>query len=186
MYQVLLLNVLNTTIERPARADIECKSDVEVDLLSSAAGAIQSICYQKRGQRSLVSLGGLPTLLNMINLRKYTNLKVLSRAIGALHNLSSDTEAIQTIRRNGGIDMIIELLSFHENNRCEGGTKFTNESDISLRFSIVRSAAGTIQNVSREVASRDVVSSHDDALPLLLDILFGEDPHGQVLLHFPL
>jgi hypothetical protein len=58
--------------------------------------------------------------------------QVKTRAVGALHNMSSDAETIRIIRREQGIAPLIALLS----DRCDA---------------VCGSAAGALQNVSREV-----------------------------------
>ena len=164
----------------------------DAELQANAAGAMQSICYQKSGRRKVVSSGGVPRLLTLI---EHDDLKVLSRAIGALHNLSSDAEAIKLTRRSGGIEKVIELLTFAHRGRdvrarkgnrqdVPGTTSTTtttvDDDDAPLRNAIASSAAGTLQNLCREVASRDIVSGHEHAVDMLTEVLFGGDVHAQV------
>ena len=147
-------------------------------LQANAAGAIQSVCYQKCGRRTLVGLGGVPTLLALL---ASDDMKVKSRSIGSLHNLSSDAEAIKIIRRKGGIDGIIALLQYAKKIECvEGSAAAEDSTERAMRVAIVAAAAGTLQNLCREVASRDIVSSDKQAVSLLTEILFGEDVHAQV------
>ena len=65
-------------------------------LQANAAGALQSICYQRRGRASLRGAGLVPKLAALLAAE---NKKVRARAVGALHNVSSDAEAIRAVRR---------------------------------------------------------------------------------------
>jgi hypothetical protein len=65
-------------------------------LQANAAGAIQSICFQKKGRACLRDADLVPKLLNLLGSE---HAKVKARAVGALHNVSSDAEAIRAIRR---------------------------------------------------------------------------------------
>ncbi len=80
-------------------------------------------------------LGGMGALLHTLS---DSHPKVLQRAAGALHNLSSDAGAIRAIRTLGGIPSLVKLLG----NEAPG---------------VAGAAAGAIQNVSREVASRLII-----------------------------
>ena len=46
----------------------------------------------------------------MLPLLASANLKVQTRAVGAVHNMSSEPEAIRVIRRLGGVPLLIQLL----------------------------------------------------------------------------
>jgi hypothetical protein len=65
-------------------------------LQANAAGAVQSICFQKSGR---AAMGGLDVVPQLVQLLASEHGKVGVRAIGALHNLSSDPKAIRLIRR---------------------------------------------------------------------------------------
>jgi hypothetical protein len=86
--------------------------------------------------------------------------QVKTRAVGALHNMSSDAETIRIIRRHEGIPPLIALLS----DRCDA---------------VCGSAAGALQNVSREVASRALIRDGGAVPPLSL-LLAGMDVQAQV------
>lgn len=88
-------------------------------------------------------------------------IQVKARAVGALHNMSSDVDAIRVIRRKGGIKWLIRLL--RSNQPCVCG-----------------SAAGALQNVSREVASRILIRD-SDAVTSLIHLLTSSEVQTQVL-----
>jgi hypothetical protein len=85
---------------------------------------------------------------------------VKARAVGCLHNISSDVDAIRTIRRKGGIKWLIKLLQ-------------------SSQPSVCGSAAGALQNVSREVASRMIIKE-SDAISSLINLLTSSEVQTQV------
>jgi hypothetical protein len=85
---------------------------------------------------------------------------VKARAVGCLHNISSDVDAIRTIRRKGGIKWLIKLLR-------------------SSQPSVCGSAAGALQNVSREVASRMIIKE-SDAISSLINLLTSSEVQTQV------
>ena len=133
-----------------------CASDR--DLAANAAGAIQSVCFQESGRAAVRETGtAIPSLVSLL---ASPTVKVQTRAVGALHNLSSDADAIRTIRKQGGIPKLVTLLS----NDAPG---------------ICGSAAGALQNVSREVASRAEIKELG-AVPLLAELLPGADLQAQV------
>ena len=83
-----------------------------------------------------------------------------TRAVGAVHNISSEAEAIRIIRRLHAIGPLVELL------RTPNAT-------------VCGSAAGALQNLSRESHARDEI--HElGAVVLLTDLLFGDDVQAQV------
>jgi len=87
-------------------------------------------------------------------------IQVKARAVGALHNVSSDVDSIRIIRRRGGIKWLIRLL--HHSQPCVCG-----------------SAAGALQNVSREVASRLLIRD-SDAVKCLIKLLQSTEVQTQV------
>ena len=107
------------------------------DLQANAAGAIQSICFQEKGRVSVRDLDGVPAMLRLLA-ECGGNVKVQTRAIGAIHNMSSDADSIRLIRAKEGIPLVVELLKSDQPTVCG-------------------SAAGALQNVSREVASRRLI-----------------------------
>ena len=83
------------------------KDDSNADLQANAAGAVQSICFQKEGRTFVREHGAIEAVLPLLG---SANLKVQTRAVGAVHNMSSEPEAIRVIRRLGGVPLLIELL----------------------------------------------------------------------------
>ncbi|KXZ50315.1 hypothetical protein GPECTOR_17g954 [Gonium pectorale] len=134
------------------------------ELQANAAGAIQSICFQEGGRRQGVegaghvyAKGGIPALSSLL---ESCNSKVVSRAAGAIHNLSSSAEAIRDVRTYGALPTLVSLLQAE-------------------RLGVAASAAGALQNVSREVASRLVIRDLD-AVPPLARLLSASDVQAQV------
>ena len=62
---------------------------------------------QEQGRRAV---GEADAVAPLISLLDSAHAKVRSRAVGALHNLSSDSTSIRTIRRSGGIPKLVALL----------------------------------------------------------------------------
>ena len=133
------------------------KDDSHEDLQANAAGAVQSICFQKEGRTFVRELGAIEAVLPLL---ASANLKVQTRAVGAVHNMSSEPEAIRVIRRLGGVPLLIQLLRVPSAPVCG-------------------SAAGALQNLSRESASRAEILQLG-AVPPLSDLLFGSDVQSQV------
>ena len=83
------------------------KDDSQTDLQANAAGAVQSICFQKEGRTFVREHGAIEAVLPLLG---SANLNVQTRAVGAVHNMSSEPEAIRVIRRLNGIPLLIQLL----------------------------------------------------------------------------
>ena len=83
-----------------------------------------------------------------------------TRAVGAVHNMSSEPEAIKIVRRLGGIGPLVALLRAPSPAVCG-------------------SAAGALQNLSREAAARKEARELGAVVPLG-DLLFGTDVQSQV------
>ena len=71
-------------------------ASADPQLQGNAAGAVQSICYQRKGRVAMRDVGLVPRLVELLHAE---HAKVATRAVGALHNVSSDAEAIRIIRR---------------------------------------------------------------------------------------
>ncbi|GAB4817590.1 hypothetical protein N2152v2_004636 [Parachlorella kessleri] len=67
------------------------------EVLANAAGAVQTVCYQKEGREAVKRGGGVAVLLKLLQ-REELDAKVQQRAVGALHNLSSEADAIKLVR----------------------------------------------------------------------------------------
>lgn len=83
----------------------------------------------------------------MIELLTCSDITVRSRAVGVVHNLSSDLGIVADLRSSGAIPDLIALL---------------NDPNISIAVS----AAGCIQNFSREDQSRRTVRECGGVVPL--------------------
>ena len=83
-----------------------------------------------------------------------------TRAVGAVHNMSSEPEAIKIVRRLGGIGPLVALLR-------------------APSAAVCGSAAGALQNLSREAAARKEARELGAVVPLG-DLLFGTDVQSQV------
>jgi hypothetical protein len=111
-------------------------------------GALQSICYQDTGKKVVRDHGAIPSLVTLLGSQAAAkSIKVKTRAVGALHNLSTDVGSIRLIRGCQGIPILIDLLKAPEP-------------------VIAGSAAGAIQNMSREDVSRKLVMEGGAVEPL--------------------
>ena len=75
------------------KSDVFCPvSDV---FCPRRSGALQSICFQSKGRVEVRELGGIKALVKLLG---SSDDKVQTRAVGALHNISSDAQSIVLIR----------------------------------------------------------------------------------------
>ena len=88
---------------------------------------------------------------------------VRARAVGVVHNLSVDIISINPIIETQCLPALICLLRDSSTEIC-------------------RAAAGTIQNLSRDIAARSVIVN-SGALEYLSDLLFASDITCQVSLY---
>jgi len=154
----------------------------DFDVLAAAFGAMMSICHEREGrivamadskisavfERTKVVLEfdeGLPfDDKENINPLSSTSLSALSkcqnRALGLLHNLSSDAATIARIRKGGLIPAIARFLR-------------------NCKPSLVASAASTLQNLSGEAGSRQILKECN-AVELFLDLVGGTDTKVQI------
>ena len=65
------------------------------------------ICWQESGRHGVREAGAVTPLVQLLD---SPQCKVQARAVGALHNLSSDSNSIRLIRRGGGIPKLVHLL----------------------------------------------------------------------------
>ena len=189
------------------------------ELQANAAGAIQSICFQKEGRQYLRELGAVPAILPLLSSpslkaradqsaslsvrlphhasRVGAASQVRTRAVGAVHNISSEAEAIRIIRRLHAIgNAEISPRSRRGPTGARAGshralTEISRRDCISagagplvelLRVpnaTVCGSAAGALQNLSRESHARDEIHELGAITPLT-DLLFGEDVQAQV------
>jgi len=106
-----------------------CLDSEDEELQANAAGAVQSIAFQKYG-RTYVKVHCHNTIPALVKCLQSRNEKVCSRVVGALHNLSTSLDLVAVIREAGGIIPLVKLL---DNSNAD----------------TARSAAGTIMNISR-------------------------------------
>jgi hypothetical protein len=123
-------------------------------LQASAAGALQSICFQSYGRCAVRDASNC--IKSLVQLMKSNDPTLQARTVGAIHNISSDTFSIHIIREAGAIDTLISHLQSPIKGVCG-------------------SAAGAIQNLSREVACRNIIRKNEKAVESLSDLLFGKD-----------
>ena len=126
----------------------------DVKLQASAAGALQSICFQSYGRGAVRDTDNC--IHSLVQLMKSNDPVLQARTVGAIHNISSDTFSIHMIREAGAIDILISHLQSPYKGVCG-------------------SAAGAIQNLSREVACRNIICKNEKAVESLSDLLFGSD-----------
>ncbi|CAM9366092.1 unnamed protein product, partial [Sphacelaria rigidula] len=124
---------------------------------ASGLGALQSVCFGKRGRQATRDGGVIGTVVQLLDANSP---KVRARALGTIHNLSTDARSIGIIREEGGLPRLVKLLRSHEAQICGG-------------------AAGTIQNLSREEKSRTLLTTFGVVEPLA-DLLFGRHLKSQV------
>ena len=123
-------------------------------LQASAAGALQSICFQSYGRSA--ARDSNDCIQSLVRLMSSDDPVLQARTVGAIHNISSDTFSIHMIREAGAIEPLISHLQSPYRGVCG-------------------SAAGAIQNLSREVASRNIIRKSAKAVESLSDLLFGND-----------
>jgi len=136
----------------------KCLESSDEELQACAAGAIQSITYQVRG-RNFFEKSAPNTVAALIRLVSSGNNRVRTRAVGALHNMSTDLGLVALLRNTDGVLPLVKLLE------VSGGEA-------------MRSAAGTIMNISRDTVCRQQARDAG-VIPLLLKVLFGDDVKAQ-------
>ena len=122
-------------------------------------GALQAICYEDRGRMACIENGVVSALVALLDLE--SDEKVVVGAIGALHNISSDPTSIKFIRNASGVEKCVSLLESPNVNVCG-------------------SAAGILQNLSHEVAAREIINKSGAIDSLIIDLLFADDVQSQV------
>eukprot|EP00033_Pygsuia_biforma_P002291 GCRY01002536.1.p1 GENE.GCRY01002536.1~~GCRY01002536.1.p1 ORF type:complete len:343 (+),score=43.82 GCRY01002536.1:205-1233(+) len=140
-------------------------------LVANSCGAIQSICFETVGKSEAVNHPELLKRLCAIVMNTWNNFdeennclmlsKLLSRAVGAIHNISSDSKAILTLHEEGLLATLADLLKFKD-------------------LSVAGSAAGTLQNMSRDKVCRQDILANPLTLPGLTHLLFCSLTAAQV------
>lgn len=152
-------------------------------LQASIAGAIQSICFSQEGKRCVIESDGIVLLAPLAN---SDNITVKMRAIGSLHNLSSDYFIAIKLRDTGIIRPLINILrdSYEtpngniQNESIKIVTKKPSKISPSMISSLIASCTGCIQNLSREDVARKMIREEGGVEPLV-SLLFSEDTFTQ-------
>ena len=99
------LSVLSvtTSVSQYARAD----EAMNCTARSAVHFTVSSALWQEQGRHAVGEAAAVAPLIFLLD---SVHTKVRSRAVGALHNLSSDSTSIRTIRRSGGIPRLVALL----------------------------------------------------------------------------
>jgi len=149
----------------------------DAEVLFAVLGACQSVCTEKDGRMEFMchvvsERGEVMTRINDILLFCDDNKenvaaqchyidKVKERAVSLLHNLSADGSNIAIIRDAKVIPVLIPFLR-------------------SCRPNLVNGAASTLQNMSREVKSREIMHALNVTI-LMLDLVGGNDMKIQII-----
>lgn len=137
-------------------------------LQASALGALQGICYTSLGRQYLLadtvtsSTGGLNIVINLLLSQDKL---VRARASGTIHNMSTDIQSFEILGNTNSESPCIQSL-------------VTLLHDPSIE--ICKSAAGTLQNISRHPSLRLQIMEDDRIITYLTDLLFSNDINCQV------
>eukprot|EP00948_MAST-09A_sp_MAST-9A-sp1_P002023 g2023.t1 len=132
-------------------------SSKDPEVQASACGALQSICFQDIGRLCLRNIGAIPLIIHVLKQsHDESSWRVLTRLSGLIHNISSDIESISEIRKADGITTIVKLLR-------------------APSASVCASAAGAIQNLSRDYKCREEIMASATTVESLSDLLFSND-----------
>ncbi|CAM9231079.1 unnamed protein product, partial [Choristocarpus tenellus] len=140
------------------RALVPLINSKDEKMQASGLGALQSVCFERAGRE--VARADVGVIRRVVRLLVSSSPKVRARALGAVHNLSTDPGLIGVIREEGGLAPLVGMLRHPEPQMCGG-------------------AAGTIQNLSREMQSRDQLAALGVVGPLS-DLLVGRHLKSQV------
>lgn len=127
-------------------------------VLISVLSAIQGICYIPGGRQVLRQEN--ESLQRIIQQLVSIDAKVRSRSTGIIHNLSVDMVSIVIIREMDCIPLLVNLLRDCILETCQA-------------------AAGTLQNMSREFSSKELILN-SSAIQHLTDLLVSSDVQCQV------
>lgn len=98
--------------------------------------------------------GGVPILVKV--LQRADSVKVRQRTAGAIHNLSSEAEAVRLLREQGGIAALAGLLGSPDS-------------------ATAAAAVGALQNCAREMASAQALRAQAGAVEALAALLVSQD-----------
>lgn len=141
-------------------------------LRRNAAGAMQSVCFEKTGRRETKRLDGVSKMLRVLfecmrendSKKSHDTTLTIARLTGAIHNATTDLECVRDVRTSMGnentyIPLFVNLL------RCD-------DCDTAA------SAAGVVQNIAREKHARAQARSAD-AVPALGELLITGSTTGK-------
>jgi hypothetical protein len=132
---------------------------------------------QLRTQRFVFSyMRDMGILSRVVPLLQHSNVKLLTRAVGVsrrvphsaracalmllaaqvVHNMSSDSSSIASIRHEQALPMLINLLKVLRHSHGHSLLVFSRDHQ-APQLAICGSAAGTLQNMSREHLSCDII-----------------------------
>eukprot|EP00759_Apiculatamorpha_spiralis_P044606 PhF_6_TR41568/c0_g1_i1/m.62978 len=99
---------------------------------SISLAALQNVSLQRIGQEAILVNGGMESLIALLF---HGSDMVCRRCVATIHNTVSSIEGCKSLRENGGIPLIVSLLSLNDDAQ------------------MLSSAAGTLQNLCREKES---------------------------------
>lgn len=134
----------------------------ETLIQSSILGALQGICFTAAGKYHMRTCGD--AIHSIVLYFMSDELVVRARAVGTIHNLSSDPLAIALIRDSGNYAAIPLLVTLLHDPSAE----------------VCHAAAGTLQNLARDISSREMMHTIPECLERLIDLLFANDVKCQV------
>jgi len=164
-----LLNVCYTSTNVYHMINIPHAIDLLLNLMhvsalqNAVAGAIQSICYVKRGKAAVRKAAGIPVLCNVFCVMdKHNQIKGL-RIIGALHNLSTDLETAAEMRdQEKFVPALLQSLN-----------ALVDMEEVHVDY--LASVAGCVQNMSRDDQARAMIKE-SNAVGSLIQLLVR--PHA--------
>eukprot|EP00696_Hemimastix_kukwesjijk_P007874 gnl/Hemi2/19978_TR6630_c0_g1_i1.p1 gnl/Hemi2/19978_TR6630_c0_g1~~gnl/Hemi2/19978_TR6630_c0_g1_i1.p1 ORF type:complete len:353 (+),score=71.23 gnl/Hemi2/19978_TR6630_c0_g1_i1:104-1162(+) len=126
------------------------------ELRVNSAGAIQCITFHKEGRKVLRKQNAVSMLVSLIS--SSCSIRLLEGVLGSLLNMTVDPKCLRVVRmQEGSINSLVLLLD-------------------SPHAAICTTAAGILQNLARETASRSQLLAHRHVVPGLLRLLAAEPP----------
>jgi hypothetical protein len=131
------------------------KTNQDATLLEVLLSSLQAICCKLEGKRQLLSLDS--TIIHRIATHLSSHIPTIrARACGILHNISVDSQFISILREGNIIALLSTLLQ-------------DNDMDT------LRAVVGTLQNLSRELSSRNIIVNIPCIIEGLIDLVLGAD-----------
>ena len=131
--------------------------------------------WQEKGRQAVRDAGVIPVLIELL---PSADVPAAARAAGALHNLSCDQASVRAIQRGDGLQPLVNLLrsciiSLHQAHILEASVPALLVDTLVLYVrargqdtAAAASAAGALQNLSREPASRQAIAQMGAIAPL--------------------